>query len=337
MFLLRRGRKEAIKEEVRDINNTEAEHKVFREAASQLLAQANTIADNFTELDGSISEIASIVQQLSANSEETASATQEINSRINDVSEIVTDVAIRLVDNMGTVSEISGRAVHMKEDAVTAQSNATKMCQELDKLLTEAVDKAEVIKEIDKMTESILTVASQINLISLNASIEAARAGEHGRGFAVVASEIKKLADQTKLTVMNIQKIAGAMNLFLSDLIHSSTVISSFIKEQVIGDYNKLVSVSEQYRMDAEGINDIFESYASTIDILTTTMGSINEQVAAITIATEEDAKGANEIAGNLVTLNEKSDRALSDINYSISQIRLMETEAGIQPEAISG
>ena len=305
-----------------DTNETNTySKKEITDKLTTIISGTKDISNNTNELSGSITDISSIVEELSANTEETASATQEISNNVKAVDAMVTDVAVNLVQSMSTVSEISMRASQMKEDSVNAHANAVNMVSEFDKMLNEAVQKAEVVTEINDLSESVLSIASQINLISLNASIEAARAGEHGRGFSVVAAEIKKLADQTKNTVMNIQKIAAGMNKFLSDLIESSNMMSQFMKGQVIGDYDKFVSISEQYNLDAEGINTMFENYAVTVDNLSTTMASINEQVEAIAIATEEDAKGANEIVENLVNITEKSEKVSSIIDATSKQL----------------
>lgn len=171
------------------------------------------------------------------------------------------------------------------------------------------------------MANKVLTIASQINLISLNAAIEAARAGEYGRGFAVVADEVKKLADQTKNTVTNIQEIAKSMNGFLLELVKSSEAMTKFLQHQVIGDYKKLVNMGEQYNYDAQGISNMLEDYASTVDALTGTMCNVLEQVSSIAIATEEDAKGANDIAISLESLNEKSSSILESVKDSMKAI----------------
>ena len=79
--------------------------------------------------------------------------------------------------------------------------------------LTEAMERINsTSREIESIIAEIEDIASQTNLLSLNASIEAARAGEAGKGFAVVADEIGALADTSKMTAINIQTICNEAN-----------------------------------------------------------------------------------------------------------------------------
>ena len=68
-------------------------------------------------------------------------------------------------------------------------------------------DRSKAVKNIDVLTESILQITEQTNLLSLNASIEAARAGAAGKGFAVVADEIRKLAENSRHAANKIQNV----------------------------------------------------------------------------------------------------------------------------------
>jgi len=188
-----------------------------------------------------------------------------------------------------------------------------------------------VINKIDSLASGILAIAATINLISINASIEAARAGEHGRGFTVVASEIKKLTDQTKQIVMNIQGTAKILKEFLSELIASSESITDFMENQVIGDYKKLVDIGGEYNCDASSISNMMDEYANAIDMISSSMRSIVNGISAISSATEENARGTNEIAENLTNLTEKSAAALERVNGTLNSLEELDKMIGAQ------
>jgi methyl-accepting chemotaxis protein len=295
------------------------------EVLDKTISEVKKIADNIGELKFSCDEISSVVEELSANTEETASATQEISSSVMEVDGMMTEEAINLIENIGRVAEISNRASEMRNEALESEASAKKMSLEFNQLLKSAVEKSSVLSQIDALAKNVLRIASQINLISLNAAIEAARAREHGRGFAVVAQEIKKLAEQTKDTVLNIQSVAKGMDEFLNELVESSKSVNDFMENKIVSDYKKFVGLGEQYNRDATDINNMMEHYATTVDSLSTATKGISEQVNAIATAAEENAKGACEIAASLTNLTEKSAGILESVNQSSSQLYELE------------
>ena len=91
-----------------------------------------------------------------------------------------------------------------------------------------------------------MEISNQTNLLALNASIEAARAGESGRGFAVVATEIGNLADNSKTTVTEIQKITTDVVDAVRELSSGTINLIEFMDGTVINDYNSFVNVGDE-------------------------------------------------------------------------------------------
>lgn len=285
----------------------EKDNSGFDEKVSEVIIEPESIVQDSNGLKESIMEIAAVIEELSANTEETAATTEEMNAMVVQVNEKISDMASGFIDSMELVGEISSRAERIKQEAIESEDNAQRVCHEFGEILKTAVEKATVINEIDSLTSGILSIATTINLISINASIEAAHAGEHGRGFTIVALEIKRLAEQTKQLVLNIKQTSKVLKEFLSGLIESSESITGFMERQVIGDYRKLVDIGEEYNSDASRFSSMMEDYACTVDMIISSMRSIVEGISAVSSTTEENARGTSEIAEYLSCYTEKT------------------------------
>ncbi|MCR4706285.1 MAG: methyl-accepting chemotaxis protein [Lachnospiraceae bacterium] len=182
--------------------------------------------------------------------------------------------------------------------------------------MQEALESLRAVEQINELAEDIMSITSQTNLLSLNASIEAARAGEAGKGFAVVAGEIGQLADQSKETAMSITKIVAESNDSVANVRSEVSKLIDFIKNDVISSFEVF---SEQGQHYDEGIATIKQAVAEIGDSMISLSDSISEiakQITSVNNASLENTDGIN----NILDMNDQA----SEVSVNIE--RLAET-----------
>ena len=156
------------------------------------------------------------------------------------------------------------------------------------------------------MSNSILEISEETNLLSLNASIEAARAGEHGKGFAIVAEEVRKLSEESASTVNTIQKNIDSAIKAVKDLSSSSRELLTVVEKDILTDYEKLINVTLSYKNTGDNVKEMAYDFSSTSNDVSKAMNeisvSINELAEAISVVTDSSVT----IADNMNSINNK-------------------------------
>ncbi|MBO1265392.1 methyl-accepting chemotaxis protein [Proteiniclasticum sp. SCR006] len=244
-----------------------------------------------------IQDISATTEELSASMEETSAASEEMTASADEVMNLVENMQDKTVRGSAFSEDIKSRAEKLREAAVSSQKNAKDIYEETNQNLRESIRKTSAINEIKELSQTILAITSQTNLLALNASIEAARAGEAGRGFAVVADEIRVLAENSKEAVSKINDITYNVSDAVSGVVRDAERLLAFMDNNVIGDYEMLVTTSEQYNEDANKVKNMVHEISEIADILLGSMEQIRSAIMDVTRAASEGAEGSSQIA----------------------------------------
>lgn len=274
-----------------------------------------TVLSRLTKAGEDLLDISSTMQQMSAGMEETTASLGHINVSVKDIDERIDDISVQAKQGAVSARKLADKAHHIYDNAEEEQRNATAMAKEMEQAVNDKIEQAKSVEEINLLTENIISITEQTNLLSLNASIEAARAGDAGKGFAVVANEIGQLASDSAEAAVKIKNVSSTVITSVEDLASEAHKMLEFMDKVAMGGYNKLLETSDDYSKDAEEFHAMMEHFADDSMNLKQTMDGIKENMSAISIAVEESTRGvvnvsemSSELSSGMKDIENKAD-----------------------------
>lgn len=269
----------------------------------QLNESADHVASNLTNAGMSITDISATMEEMSAAMEETSASLGQVNEATGEVNENLQKISESANEGRISSEGIMKKAAEIYENAMEEQKSAKMQAKEMAAAVDEKIQKSKAVEEISILTENIINITDQTNLLSLNASIEAARAGEAGRGFAVVANEIGQLAANSAETAVKIQKVSAEVIEAVDELAAKAQQMINFMEETAMSGYEKLCETSGSYQQDVGEMNQMMQEFAQESGMIKERIDQIKESIDAVDIAVEESAKGVTSVTEMAVDL----------------------------------
>ncbi|MDP8244358.1 MAG: methyl-accepting chemotaxis protein [Candidatus Hinthialibacter antarcticus] len=281
--------------------------KQVQRVGIQVTSSTTQIAASARQLESTVAEQASSTNQVVATAKEISATSRELLSTMEDVAELGGKNLELVQTGRYGLDEIDGTMHRLVESTSSFSSK-----------LGAINDKA---NNINSIITTITKVADQTNLLSLNAAIEAEKAGEYGQGFSVVAREIRRLADQTAVATLDIEKMVREMLSAVSTGVMEMDRFSKEVEKAV-----------EDIRVNGEQLSEIIqnqEAIAPQFQSVTEGMNLQSQGALQITQAMVQLSEGAEQTANSLREFNNATtqlNEAAQRLQKEFSRFRVLDS-----------
>lgn len=264
--------------------------QVSSESADRSHSQISMISDN--------------ILQMSAAMEETMASVQDVDSAMGRMNEYVQKMDVKVSEGTELASSIDQKASGLVRSTENKTEDVKQMAKTIETSLKGKLEEAKQVEQITMLTDKILEISSQTELLALNANIEAARAGEAGKGFSVVAGEIAKLSKDTTESAQEIQTVNTTTLSIVHALTEESEKMLNFINEQTLSGYGQLIETGTQYSNDAERFYNMMDDCMRQANKLAEEIEAIKQSMSGILVAVEESTKNIESVTLNVDELS---------------------------------
>ena len=301
----------------------------IHEESDSIKDAAMDINNEVSSVNGEMETVSATTEELAASMEEVAAASQEIIAMSQEINASSQTISKKSEEASHRVDEIAKRAGEAMEFAENDHKAASNISGRIRNDLGQALENVKVVEQINVLSEAIMSITSQTNMLSLNASIEAARAGEAGKGFAVVADQIRVLAEQSKQAVVDIQTITGQVNEAVDELASDAKELLEFVSKDVSRSYRSFEDTAQAYKDDSQYIDALITEFKDESGHLAQAIDGIMTAIEEVSTSTDEGAKGTTDIAQRISDVVLKTEKMTHSAAHTNERVEILGDEVG--------
>ena len=307
------------------------------DATRQIATTIQQVALGITQQTSGVTKTSASVEQMKRAIEGVAKGAQEQATAISKASQVTSRISAaieQVASNAQAVTRDSAQAATYSRDGAKTVKDTIVGMEAIRAKVGLSAAKVEEMgvrsEEIGAIVETIEDIASQTNLLALNAAIEAARAGEQGKGFAVVADEVRKLAERSSLATKEIGALIKGIQKTVNEAVEAMKASATEVESGVVR-ANSAGTVLDNILVAAESVykqaDDAGNAAAKVGEAATELVEAVDSVSAVIeenTAATEEMAANSSELTQsieNIASVSEENSAAVEEVSASTEEV----------------
>lgn len=300
----------------------------IKESSDKIEKESLNLSSVSEEMSSSSENVTSAIEEVSKETNSQAEELIQITMILDSFSEALNNITKEIKEIDLSSKDINNKVTYSNESIKTVFQSITRINEFFKDFNRKISELGQNISQINDITDLINNISDQTNLLALNAAIEAARAGEAGKGFAIVADEIRKLAEQSKESSVDINKLISDISTNTDIMLKNADVISEELSSQA----DVINVASDSYLKVVEEI-DAFAPKIAEVDSLAANihkdkdkiLGKISQvasmaqeisaSVEEITASSEEMSASSEEVTMTIQELNDMTIGMMDKIN----------------------
>ncbi len=293
--------------------------------SEELKVSADSVSTSIDRVRRSTTEISEMITDINDSMTGTAASMSQFNDRMAVITDSVDGMVDDIKDGEQKTRELKRNADQNGKDAVIKCKEVHDKIEEIEVSLSDKIEKSKAVEQINNLTDNIINITDQTNLLSLNAAIEAARAGEAGKGFSVVAQEIGKLAEDSARAAAEIQRISAEVVGSVNDLAEESKNMLDYMGDAAISGYEALRDSSNAYAESTSEFGNMMSRFSqvgseiySNVDQMRQATGDMNFVISNTVTNLNNISDKASNMVVNMSNMEEqlKKNNVVSDSLY---------------------